>query len=1219
MLLVPRPADRASLQFFLSCTFLNPPELQPQARNDAGGRANDGHRYHEPPSAREVALPTATVATVAERAAAAALDLTSPAAANVSALRARAAEGGAGGAAFSSSHHRHDNSRKPQLSEPGSSRPSARSGSAEHQRRRLDEGHGKEERQFSDGAAADTSARERSRHDGERAAETTDKNNAMMAPVTAATSSRFESTSSAVERDRSNAHAAAGRDGEWVWNWGHDSPAVIGVRDEGPLPSLPALPFALGPVGGRRSFGRAEDPTGDGGGGGSEATPEFTFDLAFAASPEKERPSPAAAVDEARERRTLGANHTLQDAAPAEPVGPDWTRRKRNDVHDNAAKPMESSAGEVAGAATLGTPNYSVQRHKSFPGEGLVPMSAQAEISSSLRRQRSGSGTGSRAQSPSRPSPEPVFYLGQGGSLLAPNASPTRRQQTQSPGVPPPESPVHRSRRGPAGQIENSTPPSPAYFTSTYDGGTSQSSPGRGYQTPPISAGSQPGSPQFERSQQPHVSVGGGPSTGDTRSADGGTPMLIKYPSFRVGGDSLLTIPEDSTGFVLVTRPSSISCEHGPQCECWAWSATQGGGGAAAVRSPSASYLATANPYGGPGKAAAADRRQGSGGVGPSFLGLGTIWNTAVNTFRGVAGAHARRASWPRRTSHASPQQQQRASLSKVQSPRSAAVPGGMSSPATAAPATALSSSRENQSPQTAHQRKMGGAGSPGGGDGVGNRSGIISGGGRVSGSRNGNSFQEPVPSDAFNTDGHDHVHPRHSRNGSGLSSPTTAASPQTTRRRQGDSQQELKNQHHRSHSHPMRQPLDRPTVRQSYPSGLERRAARGIRSQAFAYGAAEAAATPTSYAMNHREIGESRRVQAAADRAEVVGKRAILVVTLADKTAQEAMILGLDSPRDAHSTAESPGMETEPLYPGLSARRRHDMLTESLSLYVKALAMLQAALPGVLVECDGVPIDELAAWNPLGLQNERPRQHSEQSQRPPSSALLAQRAALVTKASWLKELFSQTLQRAEHCRAQASAASAASAAATATAGPHPATPKESLAGTAPWSTLDCDGAGTGARKNSEKGGRNGTSTSDTAAIAVYRSAVDHGEKAAVCYLLGRSDTAIAHYVRACALFRLLALEPEMAFTSGGPRSPGCGGNGNGRVGASPGENERMQGLPGSGGWRARMLVVAEEFARRVEHISNGIGDGPQDEGTQMRPDGGGGGATVPADSTYST
>ncbi|CAN0418991.1 unnamed protein product, partial [Hapterophycus canaliculatus] len=138
---------------------------------------------------------------------------------------------------------------------------------------------------------------------------------------------------------------------------------------------------------------------------------------------------------------------------------------------------------------------------------------------------------------------------------------------------------------------------------------------------------------------------GGG---GNGPAADLGVPVLLK-PSFR-GSDSLLTIPEDSTGFVLVTRPSSVACEHGPNCECWAWS----GGAGAIIRSPSASYLAAANPYGGPGKAAAGGggssaggsaggRRSGAG----TFLGLGNFWNTAVNTFRGVAGAHARRTSWP--------------------------------------------------------------------------------------------------------------------------------------------------------------------------------------------------------------------------------------------------------------------------------------------------------------------------------------------------------------------------------------------------------------------------------------------------------------------------------------------------------------------------------------------------------------------------------------------
>lgn len=381
-------------------------------------------------------------------------------------------------------------------------------------------------------------------------------------------------------------------------------------------------------------------------------------------------------------------------------------------------------------------------------------------------------------------------------------------------------------------------------------------------------------------------------------------------------------------------------------------------------------------------------------------------------------------------------------------------------------------------------------------------------------------------------------------------------------------------------------------------------------------------------------EIEESRRVQAAADRAEVVGKRSILVVTLADRTAQDAMSLALESPRDARGTGDEGSGVTLPCalpYP----RRRHARLTEALSLYVKALSMLQGALPGVLVECEGASTDGLAPWNPLGLQDEQHQQNKNMKERldhsappplSPSNALLSQRSALATKASWLKELFSQTLQRAEHCREQVAAAAVAAA----SAGPCPVLPSSSstdnVAGPCtPWTTLGSDGGGSGM-----------VPPADPAAAAVYRRAVEHGQEAAVCYLLGRSDAAIVHYVRACALLQLLALEPEMACAGvreeGMDREGGTGGGeaGGGRWGGLRGEESlpKQPQAPTAGGWREKLLLMADGYARRVELISGG-GEGKRiDEGVVQGQAGervggegvgGGGVASAPVGFGYST
>ena len=110
---------------------------------------------------------------------------------------------------------------------------------------------------------------------------------------------------------------------------------------------------------------------------------------------------------------------------------------------------------------------------------------------------------------------------------------------------------------------------------------------------------------------------------------------------------------------------------------------------------------------------------------------------------------------------------------------------------------------------------------------------------------------------------------------------------------------------------------------------------------------------------------------------------------------------------------------------------------------------------------------------------------------------------------------------------------------------------------------------------------------------------MEHGQEAAVCYLLGRSDAAVTHYVRACALLQLLALEPEMA---GAPAEEGClrggGGSSGNEVGGAHERRGKGQGRPqhqhqqqqqrAAGGWQAQLLATADMYARRVELISRG-------------------------------
>lgn len=1236
MLLVPWPGERASLEAVLSCVFLNPTPEQVQRAPEVPtfvATKFDSETERLATYSAALPLPPPGAAVAADKAAgreADALSLYSPNVASVHPLRTR--EGGDGGGFLPSPVH-----RPPQPSELGLSQTSARSDTSAERQRQKAQGAPPlvEKEQVARRLPATASSRppgaQRSGHDEmEKGAKSTQVSSHAAASPSESASGR--SRSDAARDNITNAGEpsvaeGAGRnnEGQWAWDWGVRMAPTGGggqggkeeilsrIQKGGPLPSLPTLPFALeSQGGGRRSFSGTEGP---------EAAPELAFDLAFAACPGDEECRSAAvdAVADPRERRSLSVNDAPSPpraAARAEALGPDLSRRKRND-EDTFGRTMPT------------TRTHNTSRRKSFSGDSSAPVYSDGHFSphpcqpsgrggtGGGRGGGSGSsgssGSGTRGRSPDRPSPVPVFYYGRGGSLPTTNTSPARKgERMQSPGIPTPESPIVSCLQGEAvGHTSASTPQSPVYYRSVKGDGSSQSSPARGCQNvPPVLVGHQPGSLQFERGKSPQVLIGdtpgagGGGGAGDARGMDGGgMPIIVKYPSCRPGCDSLLTIPEDSTGFLLIPRLPLIPCEHGPNCECGAWfTIAEGNFDPDVVISPSKPVIPTVNPYGGPGKAPAKvpDRRQSTRGAGPSsFLGLGTIWNTAVNTFRGVAGAHSRRASSSRRTNHAHAAQQGVSLTHAPPPPSPGAVSGGLSS----APGTAAvvpSASREHLSPHGTHRRTVDCARSPGGGADISSEQATLS-----PSAVNDSAFLTRSPADPCRS------------HGSGVSSPTIKArSPQGVRREDTPAQlEQQRQQFHRRRHHSdssSRLLLDGRATRQSpQQSALERQPtmASYTRRQSYDHVAGDAreggaGEMRSQHTLSQLEVVDWRRVKAAAERAEVVGKRSILVVTLADRTVREAMSLALESPRDARSSTCV--AETGSPSHGSCARRRHDMLTEALSLYVKALAMLQGTLPAVLVECDGVAMDGFAAWNPLGLQSQDPQhhqyQHKQQQQQhqphrfgfaaatpplPPSQILLEQRASLVTKASWLIELFSKTLERAQwaqHCRTQApTAASAATVSVTL----NPGTPKEKSCGgagaaspVAPWAKLG--GGGTDPGNSS---GYVATPSSDTAAAAaVYRSAVEHGQEAAVCYLLGRSDAAITHNVRACALLRLLALEPEMAGTADRLRED---------VRMNEQQQQQQQqngplGDGGGGGWKAQLLSMAEGYARSAELISTG-------------------------------
>ncbi|CAN0546257.1 unnamed protein product, partial [Ectocarpus sp. 12 AP-2014] len=643
-----------------------------------------------------------------------------------------------------------------------------------------------------------------------------------------------------------------------------------------------------------------------------------------------------------RERRSFSASDAAAAAHDARDTGPETGRRKRVDAAPPAAAAAAPPPLEPAGpsfpagaehehAVPVATPTRRHRRH-SFSGKDSPPhpVPSAEGVTSNSRNSREVASAGPAGG-----------YGGRGESIPSPSVSPAHTPAT-------PQRHPTDQRHQAAGHSSAgvSTPPSPAYFTGRLGdhasgvgvGGNTGGSPSRsggacspalgsqssssgggvsmrgggggggggagGYTSPAraphvttpsgpmgpagVQPSLQPSPPpsSFDggaQQQPPSLSAigsshgagggSGGPAVGDL----GAAPVLLK-PSFR-GSDSLLTIPEDSTGFVLVTRPSSVSCEHGPHCECWAWSASAGGCAAAAVRSPSASYLATAsNPYGGPGKEAAGSGGGGGGGDrggrrsgGGAFLG--SIWNTAVNTFRGVAGGHARRASWSAVRGRGG--QQHRASVLPSTAAVSPAHVRGASSP------------RERQQQQHLSPHSN------------------VRKGGRVSGSPLGSPCSGRSSSDSRGSVVY--THRQGGDDGGKVAvvmghanvNAAVAAYRADVPYQQGTSgssyyQQQQQHHHHpTSHPHHHRSHSEPPRARAhgscNNPGGgvLEGGGADLYRGRGYG----------GSGGVNQVELVESQRVKAAADRAEVVGKRAILLVTLGDKTAQEAMALALESP----------------------------------------------------------------------------------------------------------------------------------------------------------------------------------------------------------------------------------------------------------------------------------------------------------------------------------
>lgn len=355
MLLVPQPEHRASLETFVSCAFLNPPVTTAPSDETSG----DGSLPVSP-------HPTSG-AKAAERAPAASRQSARPPAA-----AAAAATGGSADAAAGAHLSLYRAEQQQQQRSTGLSRPTTNSSDTADQQerpvpRRPDEAAGRTDASSSAIAGrATTSAGAGSASDAAAAADT-----------------RPPTCDGSVRKAETAGDPVGGRDGEWGWDWGGrgltpalaagsggkgGSTAHVGVANEGPLPALPALPFALGPFGLRGSFAeyggaRRGAGGGDGDGGGSEASTGFAFDLAFAGSPvhSRSRVVSAAAVHGGggggggsgdggeRERRSFSAS----DA-----VGPDGGRRNPVAAAPVAVvpPPLPATSAVASASASPGVP-----------------------------------------------------------------------------------------------------------------------------------------------------------------------------------------------------------------------------------------------------------------------------------------------------------------------------------------------------------------------------------------------------------------------------------------------------------------------------------------------------------------------------------------------------------------------------------------------------------------------------------------------------------------------------------------------------------------------------------------------------------------------------------------------------------------------------------------------------------------------------------------------
>ena len=387
MLLVPQPEHRASLETFVSCAFLKPPVAITPPHQARGGGG-------------------------------------SPSAA------ARAPERESGVSAGGSGAHLAEKQQQQQPQQPeqwsaGVARPTKTYPDAGQENEQVlghpDEGAVVRTNAYSDAAGRATG--------GGGSGSGSGGGGAAAGAGSAAADARPTCDGSSSRKTETAMDPVGGRDGEWGWDWGGRglTPALaagsegqsvvahVVIADQGPLPALPALPFALGPFGVRGSFaedrgarrGGGDGGGGDGGGGGvSEASTGFAFDLAFAGSPvhSRSRMVSAAAVPAGsgggggvgeRERRSYSAS----DA-----VGPDSGRRTSVAAAPVAVIPAAVASASVDAAkngkgSPVATPAAGHHRSHSFSGK-----------SSPVQQHRSGDQTASSNTVGISTPPSQVYY-----------------------------------------------------------------------------------------------------------------------------------------------------------------------------------------------------------------------------------------------------------------------------------------------------------------------------------------------------------------------------------------------------------------------------------------------------------------------------------------------------------------------------------------------------------------------------------------------------------------------------------------------------------------------------------------------------------------------------------------------------------------------------------------------------------------------------------------